>query len=133
MVRLRISLVLILTVIYTAVYAQVKVRLFANQSPESVVFSVTEGKYKINLFNGEDLQVVKGEPVIVTKMNGRLAVKKRGSRGSLCDSLILSGITGDDSFSLRMNNGSYIRQYYSGDLQCFPDLGTLVFINISDV
>ena len=24
-------------------------------------------------------------------------------------------------------------QYYSGDLQCFPDLGTLVLINISDI
>jgi stage II sporulation protein D len=32
-----------------------------------------------------------------------------------------------------MNGKSRIRQYYSGDLQSFPDLGTLVFINISDV
>jgi stage II sporulation protein D len=30
---------------------------------------------------------------------------------------------------------SYYRtkQYYSGDLQCFPDLGTILFINIADV
>ncbi len=47
--------------------------------------------------------------------------------------LILSGKTGNDSFSLRMNGISPVKQYYSGDLQCFPDLGTLVFINISDV
>jgi stage II sporulation protein D len=32
-----------------------------------------------------------------------------------------------------MNGESHLRQNYSGDLQCFPDLGTLVFINISDV
>jgi peptidoglycan hydrolase-like amidase len=32
-----------------------------------------------------------------------------------------------------MNGKSHLRQNYSGDLLCFPDLGTLVFINISDV
>ena len=36
-------------------------------------------------------------------------------------------------FSLRINGSTPVRQYYSGDLQCFPDLGTLVLINISDI
>jgi stage II sporulation protein D len=46
---------------------------------------------------------------------------------------MLRGKTGNDSFSLMMNGKSHLRQNYSGDLQCFPDLGTLVFINLSDV
>jgi len=133
MVRVNIFFILFITVVSPVISAQVKIRLFADQSPESAVISVTEGKYELNLFNGEILMVVKGEPVIITKFNGKLAVKKRNVQCFVCDSLIFSGRTGDDSFSLRINGGSYIRQYYSGDLQCFPDLGTLVFINISDV
>jgi stage II sporulation protein D len=133
MVRLKIFFILLLSVFCTVGVAQVKIRLFANQSPESAVFSVTEGTYELNLFNGEIFPVFKNEPVIITRYNGKLAVKKRNAKGFICDSLILKGKTGNDSFSLMMNGNSHIRQYYSGDLCCFPDLGTLVFINISDV
>ena len=49
----RAIIIIFLSVVSTLVNAQVKVRLFANQSPESVVFSVTGGKYIISSFNGE--------------------------------------------------------------------------------
>jgi stage II sporulation protein D len=62
-----------------------------------------------------------------------VAVKKRNTRGYVCDSLIFSGKTGHDSFSLRTYGESNTKQCYSGDLQCFPDLGTLLFIDNSDV
>jgi stage II sporulation protein D len=133
MVRLRILWILLFTGLYTIVSAQVKIRLFANKSPESAVFAVTEGKYELNLFNGEVLTVLKNEPVIITKFKGRLACKKRNSEGFICDSLIFSGKTGKDSFSLRLDGDQSVKQYYSNDLKCFPDLGTLVLINISDV
>lgn len=133
MLKLKILFILLLTVFCTVVSAQVKIRLFSNQSPESAVFSVIEGKYEINMFNGEIFAVLKGEPVIITKFDGKLAVKKRNTEGFVCDSMVLSGKTGNDTFSLRINGNSPVRQYYSGDLQCFPDLGTLVFVNISDV
>jgi stage II sporulation protein D len=97
------------------------------------VLYVTEGTYDLNLFNNEVLSLYKNEPVIITRYNGKLAVKKRNTKGFVCDSLILRGKTGNDSFSLMMNGKSHQRQNYSGDLQCFPDLGTLVFINISEV
>jgi stage II sporulation protein D len=128
-----ILFLLFFTVFCTVASAQVKIRLFANQSPESAVFSVTEGIYELNLFNGENLKVSKGEPVIITKYNGKVAVKKRNTRGYACDSLIFSGKTGHDSFSLRTYGESNTKQSYSGDLQCFPDLGTLLFIDNSDV
>jgi stage II sporulation protein D len=133
MVKLKILFILLLTVFCSVGSAQIKIRLFANQSPESAVFSVTEGTYELNLFNGRILTVLKEEPVIITKYKGKLAVKKRNTKGFICDSLNFSGKTGYDLFSLRMNGKSPARQYYSGNLQCYPDLGTLVFINISDV
>ena len=51
----------------------------------------------------------------------------------MCDSLTVKGLTGNDRFYFRINNGSQGRRLYSGDLQCISDLGILVFINICDV
>jgi len=133
MIRLRILLICFITIIGSIASAQVKIRLFSDKSPESAVFSVTKGKYEINAVNGEKLVVIKGEPVIITRYHGRLAVKKREAKGFLCDSVLFEGKTGDDYFSLRLVGNIQVRQYYSGDLMCFPDLGTLVLINISDV
>jgi stage II sporulation protein D len=131
--RLKILFILFLTIYSTDASAQVKIRLFSNQSPESAVFSVTEGKYELNVFSGDTLFVTKGEPVIISKFNGKLAVKVRNAEGFICDSAILAGKTGYDSFSLRINGNTPIRQFYSGDLMCFPDLGTIVFINNIDI
>jgi stage II sporulation protein D len=131
--RLKILVLFVLSVISTLVSAQVKIRLFANQSPESALFSVTKGRYILNGFNGESLTLSEGESVVVSRFNGKLALKSRNSIGFLSDSVILSGLTGDDNFSLRVNGQKSVRQYYSGDLKCFPDMETLVMINISDI
>jgi stage II sporulation protein D len=133
MLKVRILYVLILSVFSTVSSAQVKIRLFANQSPGSAVFTVTEGMYEIIAFNGEIIPVLKGESVIIMKYHGKLAVKSRYEKGFICDSLNFSGKSGNDLFSLRMTDKSHIKQYYSGDLQCFPDFGTLLFINATDV
>jgi stage II sporulation protein D len=131
MVRLKILIVF--TFINSAVYSQVKVRVFSNRAPESAVFSVTEGEYKVDTYNGGSVILTVGEPVIISKYNGRLAVKTRNSKGLVCDSALFTGRTGNDSFSLRIDMKSQARQYYSGDFKCFPDLGTLVLINICNI
>jgi len=91
MVKLKLLFILLFTVFSTAVSAQVKIRLFSNQFPESAVFSVTEGRYELNMFNGEIFTIWKGEPVIISKYNGKLAVKKRNTEGFVCDSIVISG------------------------------------------
>jgi len=130
---LRTIVVFFLSVVCTLVSAQVKIRLFSNQSPESALFSVTNGKYIIKRFNGENLVLSKGESVIISRFDGKLAVKSRNSNAFISDSVIFSGLTGNDNFSLRINLLTSIRQFYSGDLKCFPDLATLIMINICDV
>lgn len=131
--KFKILAFLLLTGVCTTLPAQVKIRLFANQFPESAIFSVTKGIYEINLCNGTKVKALKDEPVMIMKYDGRLAVKMRDGEAKTCDSLIFSGTTGDDSFSLRVNGNMPVKQYYSGKLQCFPDFGTLLFINISDI
>jgi stage II sporulation protein D len=126
-----ISLLSILFELFT--FGQVRIRLFSSQTPESALFSVTGGRYELKTYNGEDLSVNINEPVLITRFNGKLAVKTGYEKGFICDSLILLGKTGNDFFSLRINDGIPIRQYYSGDLQCYPDLGTLVMINNCNV
>jgi stage II sporulation protein D len=117
------------TLLALLTYAQVRIRLFSSQTPESALFSVTGGNYELEIYNRESLSVVKNETVLITRFNGKLAVKKGLDKGFICDSLLLLGKTGNDFFSLRINDGIPIKQFYSGDLQCYPDLGTLVMIN----
>ena len=135
MVRMKLKILVgvLLIILSTVVSAQVKVRIYANQSPESAIFTVNEGIYEIKFSDGQIIRITKEEPVIIIKYNGRLAVKKRNTEGFLCDSLLITGKTGSDSFSMQINGSSHAKQLYSGDLQCFPDLGTLVFINICDI
>jgi len=133
MVRLRILFIIILTALCIIVSAQVRVRLFSNQTPESAIFSVTEGTYEITADNREILTVLKDESVLIAGFNGKLTVKTRNAKGFVCDSLTLSAKTGNDSFSLRIIGILILKQYYTGDLKCYPDLGTLVFVNITDI
>jgi stage II sporulation protein D len=133
MIRNKISFILLLTVCSTDLSAQVRIRLFSNQSPESAVFSVTGGKYEVNGYNSDVLIVSGGESVIISKFYGKLSVKTRNSKGFTCDSVMVKGKTGEDSFSLRINGNAHMIRYYSGDLKCYPDLGTLVLINICDI
>jgi stage II sporulation protein D len=117
----------------TSISAQVRIRLFANQFPESAIFTVVNGSYEINLYSGILFTAFKDEPVIVLKFEGKLVVKRRNAESIICDSILFSGKSGDDSFSLRLNGSLPVKQTYNGDLQCFPDFGTLLFINISDI
>jgi len=129
----RLLAILFLATYGTIVSAQVRIRLFSNQSPASVLFTVLKGNYSINAYNGETVLLNQGEPVIISKYKGKLAVKVRNSAGVECDSLSINGKTGDDSFSLKINGGLPVKQYYSGDFNCFPDMGTIVLINICDI
>jgi stage II sporulation protein D len=97
------------------------------------MFSVEKGKYELNSFGSGKLIVNEGDLVIIARYNGRLAVKARNSQGFVCDSVIFSGQTEDDSFSLRINGEFPLRQYYSGDVMCSPDMETLVLVNICDI
>jgi stage II sporulation protein D len=124
------SLLILLTGISSG---QVRVRIFAGQKPSSAVFTVTEGIYELDIYDGKSLNLTIGDPVILAIFNNKIAVKIRNSESFMCDSLIMKGLTGNPRFSFRINGGSQVRQFYSGDLRCIPDLGVLVFINTCDI
>ena len=126
---------IIFTVLITIlgnVYGQVKIRLFANQKPDWAIFNVTAGEYEINVMRGKKLSVTADDLVFISKYHHQLVIKKNNTPGLIADSVIISGITDFDSFSMRINGNSSFRQYYSGDLKCKPDLETMVFINGCD-
>jgi stage II sporulation protein D len=112
---------------------QARVRIFANKPASSGVFTVTAGKYELDVYDGKTLSLSIGEPVVLAMFNGKIAVKADGFQSFMCDSLILRGLTGKECFSFRANGSTRNRQFYSGALQCNPDLGILVFINICDI
>jgi len=108
---------------------QVRIRLFSGSDPELALFSVTGGIYELNGFTGEPLELTEGENVIISGFNNRIFIKTRNEQAFSCDSVFLSGKTGNDSFSLRVNG---VRLDYSGELHCFRDMGALVLVNICD-
>jgi stage II sporulation protein D len=111
----------------------VRIRLLTDFKPEYLLFSVTSGKYVIE--NGADtiFKVPTGENVIIARYDGRIVVKIRGVKGLIVDSLLFKGVTGEDNFSIRINNDEPERRNYTGDLQCYPDFGTLLLINSCDI
>ena len=131
--RLKLFGFICLIIFCTDLSAQVRIRLFSNHSSESVVVSVTEGRYEINTFNRNPLTLTSGESVIISEYKDKLIVKIRNTKGFICDSLIFHGKTGTDSFSIRNSGAIPDRRFYSGDLQCLSDLGGLMIINICDV
>ncbi len=124
---------IILFVLSVTSSGQVRIRLFADQHSGSGMFTVSEGKYELDTWDGKSITLSKDDPVVFAIVNGKIAVKTKQSAGFMCDSLILKGLTGKDRFSLRVNGESRIRQQYSGDLQCISDLGIIIFINICDI
>jgi stage II sporulation protein D len=126
-------LYILLLIIGSSVSAQVRIRIFSNQAPESAVFSVSAGEYELKTFSGNNWIVKPGTLVAVSRFKERLAVKVMNDNTFVCDSILLTGRTGRDIFSIRIFGNTPLRQTYSGDLQCLPDLNTLVFINTCDI
>jgi stage II sporulation protein D len=124
---------LLLLIVCVSAGGQVRVRIFANKSTSSAVFTVASGEYQLDIYGENPMTLTAGEPVILERYDGRIAVKTRNSMSFICDSLILRGSAGNDKFSLRINGKTPVRQMYSGDLQCIPDLGKLVFINTCNI
>jgi len=112
---------------------QVRIRLFASDDPSYAIFSVMAGRYELNSYNGQHIILNKGELAMISEYKGKLAIKTRNGSAFACDSVIFSGKTGSDSFTLRVNGKTPSRERYSGDLQCIPDLETILLINISDI
>jgi stage II sporulation protein D len=125
---------MLLTTTLTEIEAEerVKVRIFSDHFSQSVIFSVISGEYEIIGINGEPVGLTEGEPLYISKYREKLVVKSIKSKGFVCDSVVCRGLTGNDSFSLMINAGTGSRRYYSDDLHCHPDMGTLLLINSCD-
>ncbi len=93
-----LSILFFLLVCNSSVSAQVKIRIFADQTPESAIFSVTAGEYELNTFSDNSWIVKQGTLVAISKFKDRLAVKVMNDNGIICDSILLSGRTGKISF-----------------------------------
>lgn len=107
----------------------VRIRLFADSKPENALFSVVEGIYELDDFNGDPVELKPGDIVFITVYHDRLIVKQRTIPAILCDSLDIKAKAGNYIFSLRTDG---IRRYYTGNLNCFGFTEELLLINIVD-
>ncbi len=133
MYRIILSIQFFLILFATEAAGQVKIRLFAAKPLNWIVFNVREGNYRLDTYDNDPFYLKKGETVIFTFYEGKVAVKTHGNKGFACDSLILNGMTGNDLFSVRINSEPVAGRVYDGDLQCLHDLGFLVMINTCNI
>jgi stage II sporulation protein D len=133
MIKILVVIQFILLFFPAILSGQVRIRLFANQPALSGVFTVTEGRYAIDIYDSKPLFIETDKPLVLALYNGKVAVKTQDSLSFMCDSLIVKGLTGNDRFSFRVNGSLKNRQFYGGNLECHPDLGILVFINVCDI
>ena len=113
--------------------SQVSIRLFTEFNPDYAIFTVKSGKYLISNGTDRSIAVREGEPVIIARYNEKIYLKERNGNAFIGDSVVIKGLTGDDYFSLQVNEAGSFRRNYSGDLKCFSDMETLLLINTCDI
>ena len=90
---------------------QVKVRLFAAQNSDTIVFSVTSGEYRMEYFPSGETILVKGHKGIIVRSGAKILSKSSKDHfRAISDSVIITGITGNDSFSLSVDNSGKRRR-----------------------
>jgi stage II sporulation protein D len=124
---------LLTSLIFSASFSQVRVRIFASSDPTYAVFTVISGQYRMETNRIQSTILSKGDLVIISDLNGRLAVKSGSSPSLICDSVQFIRYSGDVSFTVRINGNNSPRQLYYGDLKCKPDLETIILINTCDI
>jgi stage II sporulation protein D len=126
----RSLLIIILILLHSAnSFPQFRIRLFSDQSPDLVIFTVIKGAYQINLQADKIIKIEPGESVVLTRLNDRLVVKTRKETGFTCDSVELINTGANSSFSLRINPDVSFKRIYNGNLICKSDLGSVLLIN----
>lgn len=113
--------------------SQVRIRIFADRKPHTAFFSVTGGQYELNAHPGAAWVLKEGDIAAVTLYGGRLAVKMMNDQGFFCDSVSISGITGNDMFSVRIFSDLPGKRNYRGDLSARIEFGTLLLVNTTDI
>jgi len=132
MITKTISIICLVFLFNIPISSQVKIRLFSDSAPLSAVFSAREGEFILDDGSGKSLIISERDIVFISRSGSRLAVKTRTEKIFLCDSIFISGRAADNIFTLREGNNSSAWRIYSGDLKCFPDMGSILLINICE-
>jgi len=117
----------------TILSGQVRVRLYSGFNSDTIVFSVTSGQYRLEYFPSGEAFLAKGHKGIIIRSGTKIVSKSLTDHfWTVSDSVVLTGTTGKDLFSLSVDNSGKLIRHYSDDLRCKSDLGTLLLINTCD-
>jgi stage II sporulation protein D len=111
----------------------VSIRVLSDLQPQYLLFSVRSGIFQLASGSGQIIKVLPGDKILITRYDGKIAVRTRIAPGFVVDSLIIRGLTGSDNFSLRTYGAKQVSRNYTGDLRCYPDMGTVLLLNDCDI
>ena len=122
-------LLICLIIANNAVLSQVKIKLFSGYSPESALFTVTEGSYTFLKGDGKSRTLNKDDQVSFACLNRILTVKEDSDTIFNSPFITLNGSTGNDAFSLTIVGKKVMKRSYSGNLACYAGNGSVMMIN----
>ncbi|MBE0674777.1 MAG: SpoIID/LytB domain-containing protein [Bacteroidales bacterium] len=110
----------------------IRLRIYASQKPEAVIFtSLTEG-YSIDVFGHASVRLRVGEPVLIFSDSGRVGIKTRYQHGFTVDSVRfraeeVEGVL--PMFSLQIPGREPMKQTYGDGLACLSGHGMFLLLN----
>jgi stage II sporulation protein D len=131
--KIKLLLTILLSFVFCLLSSQVKVRLFTDINPDYAILTVSSGQYLISNFSGRSISTKIGEPIAIARYNEKIFIKVRNGGSLTGDSVEIKGVTGEDHFSLRINEAGSVKRNFSGDLKCFSDMETLLLINTCEI
>lgn len=113
--------------------SQIRVRVLTDNNPDYLFFTVLSGNFIIDKYDNNPVSLSTGEVVVLARYQNKVVVKRRHSPFFTADSIYIKSAGGEDRFSLRTEDKTSLIRIYSGDLQCIPDMGSMLFINVCDI
>jgi len=123
------SLAALPLIAYDSVPSNIRIRLLTAAKTDIVFFTPLTEKYFLEVYPGYKKELKKGESVIITLYNNRLAVKTSDMKALLADSVFFTAVSDDNLFILFSSGNKNMESKYSGSCLCYPYIDEVMLIN----
>ena len=124
---------LLMVFLHAAAASEVSIRIFARTKPVTVVFTPERGEYILSQGPSDNIRLVAGEIVAVTRHDGKVIYRTFSGKSGVADSLIFTPSAGTSLFRLRAPGKDEAVKTLDGVLKIKSFPGSLQILNITSV
>ena len=127
-----IIFIIIHSLSFSLLQSQVRVRLLAAEKPEFVFITAVNGTLEVLSGTKRLGLVTEGDQMLLAVYRGKVALRFLGKDGILVDSASIRGLSGYEIFRLSNSLPQESSGLYSGRIDCFSDMESLLVINTTE-